>query len=222
MADWGMHVAATGVSLSPWLTEIKKIPLHFSPPQLKNLKEVNNILATVFAGAIYTYVTFSLPSVILGLLSWWYYWIIAGVCAVGMLILLLWKKSVVNTKGTPWPAVLHSILYITMFCLVTLSFGQLNILKEYVPIYIAVYDSKTDAPLPAFVSMQKPSGADVFKCHANENGKASVILDRVTFENISNCHLVIMLSGYITKRRTIIDGNDLFNYLKMVKLDKSQ
>lgn len=211
--------AAAVVTASPWLSELRGLPLHFKPTILPNLKEINNVFATIFSGAFYIFVRNSPPNYLIDLWPWWTFLILSFVCFITILSLLLWKKKDVNNDKTKCPIVLHSGFYIILFCSITMGCGLVKLLEDHVYLDGKAIEAEQGSSVKN-VLVQLYDVNEKIRCQVQGDAKGhyETLISKDTFGSIKDWRLEISAKGYDDAKIPIADGDVLFSQWRQVIL----
>nr|WP_294858406.1 hypothetical protein [uncultured Fluviicola sp.] len=213
--DWTDLIKLFGVGAFPWISELRKLDIHFEQPGIKT-SSIFNFFASLFAMGIFAYSFYVNPYQLIQLPNWIYF--LVGACILTILYFsfyIYFKESVKKgmKKGI---VIVQFIIYILIFCSLTTAFGLLKVFKDYVVIDGKVLDSKgktTDADFNIYfndgrqiIFKSKQNGTYIVMFKINELEK----ITKIEVRNDSGDHFDVNTFGEIS----------VFNYLNEIKLIK--
>ena len=224
MADFNLiDSAAVVIAASPWLSELKKLPLHFNFPGLPQIKEINNVFATIISGILYIFVKNSPPSYLIVMWPWWTFLIFSFLSFAIILSLLIWKKEDVEKDRTRWPVILHSTFYIVLFCSITIGCGLVKLLESHVHLAGKATAAEEGSPVKN-VLVQLYDKEERIRCQVQGDAKGfyEALIKKDTFDRIKDWRLEISGKDYDDAKIPIADGDVLLSQWRQVVLFKQK
>lgn len=216
-----VDIGAFVVAVSPWVTELERLPLHFKPPVLKELRGINNAVATILSGTLYIFVSQSHPDNLIRMWPWWIFFLMSAASFVFILILLLWKKEDVEDENNQhkWPVVVHSVLYCFLFCCITMGFGLVKLLEDHVHLTCKVIEAQTGSPVKnPLVSLYDADNKVQCQVDGGAGGYCETLIKKETCNNIKNWRLEVSAKGYNPAIMPIMDCTALLARWRKVRL----
>ena len=139
--DWSDLIAAFAAGAFPWISEFKRLPIHFEIPGLQ-ISAIFNFFGSLFALAVYGYCVYAHPTQVVDLLPAWYWLLIfAFVLTVLFFSLFLFFRTQVKDEKRRGVVIVSFVAYVGLFASLTGGFGSLKLLNDYVVVSGTVVDS---------------------------------------------------------------------------------
>jgi hypothetical protein len=217
-----LDTAAMAVSASPWLTEVKALPIHFSPPSVNHFQRINNAFATIFSGAVYIFVSNTPGTLLLQVWPWWCFMLISAVCVCVLIGLLLWKIDDVNGGKAIWPLVLHSALYFVIFCSITLGCGLVKLLETNVHLVGKAVSAASGKPVAGARIQLYDESALRLEVRSNREGIYQTLLSKEVLAKMDGLRMEVLARGYDLKSITLSDEVMFMTQWQQVVLVQSE
>ncbi|MET0393460.1 MAG: carboxypeptidase-like regulatory domain-containing protein [Chitinophagaceae bacterium] len=206
------------VGAFPWISEFKKLEIHFKTDGV-NLSAIYNFFASLFACSLFVYSYYASPYQLLWLPSWGAFIFIAVVLVVAyFIIFFLGMKKVNEGKSKPL-VIINFVLYITIFCSLTVGFAKVKLFKDYYIMSGRVLDAGTKTPVrDADVMLMAGGSAEAMQTVTNRSGEFSFFIDRPLFNKIDKVQ--VNATNYITWDKTFLGESSKFSYTEKILLEK--
>ena len=213
--DWTDLIKLFGVGAFPWISELRKLDIHFEQPGIKT-SSIFNFFASLFAMGIFVYSFYVNPYQLIQLPNWIYFLVGACILTILYFSFYIYFKESVKTGAKKGIVIVQFVIYILIFCSLTTAFGLLKVFKDYVVIDGKVLDSKgkkTEADFNIYfndgrqiIFKSKQNGTYIVMFKINELEKIS----KIEVRNDSGDYFDVNTFGEIS----------VFNYLNEIKLIK--
>lgn len=221
MFDWQVYTEAFALGAFPWISQLKKLNIHFDSDGL-DLKGIFNFFASLFAMSIYLYVNGALPKTVLYHFPAWYWFMIASfICALLYFGLFIYKRAEVSTGKLKWPILVNFVLYLFLFINLTSGFGLLRILQEnYIFEGHVQMQSSTDDLKGAKITIKDIKGVECLASDISDGGGDFILV--LSKEDFAKCNrFTVTLDAYDEVRRTLNHPTELEEELKLIELVKT-
>lgn len=220
MFDWQVYTEAFALGAFPWISQLKKLNIHFDSDGL-DLKGIFNFFASLFAMSIYLYINGALPKTVLYYLPAWYWFIItAFILALLYFGMFIYTRSSVSQGRMKWPIIFNFILYLALFSNLTSGFGLLRILQENYMFTGKIVDKISNKELKGAKIIVK--SIDEMECYASDaskdDGSFLLVIEKTDFPRCNR--FTVTLDGYNEKHRTLNFPLELEEDLKQIELEE--
>ena len=179
--DWKDTIEAFTLGAFPWISELKKMDIHFKKSNIE-ISKIDNFFASLFATSIFFYFTNINKYQLIHIWTWWVFILSAFILTIIYFIIFISNKEQVNNNKTNWPIIVCFVLYILIFCSLTTGFGILNVYKDSVVIKGQVHNSAGKCTRSDF-SILFNSGK-ILNFKTNLNGDYVVLIDKDSIDKI--------------------------------------
>jgi hypothetical protein len=132
-ADWSTIAAGFVAGGFPWISQFRKLPIHFEMPTL-DLAAIFNFFASLFSVGLHAYCVYAHPSQMIDLPGWYYFLGAALLFTTAFFCVFLYQRDNVKKGRHKWPVVVNFVLYILIFLSLTTGFGILKLLDPFIVI----------------------------------------------------------------------------------------
>ncbi|ELR69044.1 hypothetical protein C900_05529 [Fulvivirga imtechensis AK7] len=200
--DWGAYVQTFTLGAFPWISQLKKLDIHFKSKGF-DAHGIYNFFASIFSMSIFIYMSESLPYEIINFPSWWIFIISAFVLCLIYIFIYIYYKNDVNSDKMKWPIFVNFVSYVLLFCTLTTGFGLLKVHYGYYYFKGRVVNEKEEPISSAFLEVRGNSNEVINEFYSDDKGVFNILIAKDDFEK---CRSFIILKenyheekGYISK-----------------------
>lgn len=177
LSDWSFITQAFVIGAFPWISQIKKLKIHFNAPSI-DVAGISNFFASLLAVSVFAYLKYAHPIQALELPQWW-----AGILCAGVLIVLflshfLWQRDAVEKGQRKWPIIVHFLLYILIFISLTSGFGTLKLLEEHYVMSGVVHGENMQPVHRANVLLVSSNGITIAETTTDKVGMFRILIGK--------------------------------------------
>lgn len=216
MGDWQTIAQAFAIGGFPWISQFKKLNIHFSSPAA-DVPSISNFFASLFATSIFAYLQYAHPAQAIALPAWWVEIAVAAVLCIIFFGHYLYQRKRVEQRGARWPILVHFVLYILIFSTLTAGFGTLKLLDAHYHHKGIVLDAKTNAGVPrANVRVIDENDALITAAISDAKGEYSLLILKSDAARILK--LEVITSGYADMTINVADPAHLLGSLRDLQI----
>ena len=214
--NWETVIQAFLLSAFPWISQFKKLDIHFESPNLK-ARSIFNFFASLFALAIFSYTNYVHPDQLIALPQWWWFTLLSLILTFGYFALFLYLKEKVKNNALKWPILVNFFIYIFIFCSLTIGFSLLKVYQNYILVEgKVILDTSEKEFVDAEITISDSKGDALKHIRTDRNGEFKLLLEKT---DLPVCKSIsVTCYSYITFDKTVKTGSSIIYFLKEIKL----
>ena len=215
--DWSEMTKLFAVGAFPWISEFKKLEIHFKYKDLK-LSSIYNFFASLFAAGIYSYSYYIDAYQSTNLPPWYVFLILACTLTVLYFSFFIYQRDNIEKGKNMYFVIINFCLYILIFSSLTFGFALVKSFKDNVVISGKIYSSNGAHAKKSDIELMT-SNQTIFTLNSDSLGKFTLFLDKKYLDSIQRISVVEELSGENYTANTFGSGA-IFTFLSNIKLNK--
>ncbi|MGB0789074.1 MAG: hypothetical protein ACPGQR_06020, partial [Marinirhabdus sp.] len=203
----------------PWMSQLKKLDIHFEPPQVK-LKPIANLFASIFSMGFFLFIRGTLPKTLLSsFFGWGVFLFTAFVLVLVYIYIYIHFREQVKLGKVKWPIITTFLLYVLIWVSFTGAFG---VLTTYAQNYVLngkiVEKGNTKGIYGAKLSILNQQQNVIASDNSDEEGDFQIVVNR---DEIEQCKYITVHSDeYRSIQFTIEDPYNLEEEIELLKTAK--
>jgi hypothetical protein len=213
--DWTDMIKLFLVGAFPWISELRNLDIHFAQPNIKT-SSIFNFFASLFAMGLFVYSYYVNPYQLIQLPTWIYFLLAACILTILYFSIFIYNKEKVQQGEKKGVVIINFIIYILIFCSLTICFGLLKVFKDYVIINGKVV-SAAEKSTSADCNLWFANGR-LLNFKSNNAGRFTVMLKTDELDQINK--IEAKSNAGETFSVNTFGKMSVFNYLSEIKLVK--
>lgn len=203
----------------PWISQFKKLKIHFEIKEFK-LASIYNFFASLFSISIFAYCNYSNPYQLISLPSWWIFILFSLILTIVYFTIYFFYKEKVESKKNKISVIFNFIIYIAIFCSLTLGFGLLKVYSNYYVIKGKVVDYSDNNLSLSEVEVGISDNDRKFEqiSLTDKDGNFQLLIQKEYIEDYK--YLSVSKEGYYTVDKVFAGQSSIISFLKNPKLKK--
>jgi len=211
-------IGAVGAGLFPWVSQFKKLDIHFKI-QSFNLKSIFNFFASLFGASVFLYLDRLGEYDLIYWPNWSYFIITAFILTMIYFVILIYKSTDVNSNNSKWPICVNFLTYISIFVSLTIGFGLLNTYSDYFVIKGVVVSNNGDVVENASITvMYKDNTGSPLRLTTQRDGEFAFLIKKEDYNNYNN--ILVQKVDFQNLNRSFSDVASLKAQVRKMELQK--
>jgi len=208
--DWNTITQAFTLGAFPWITQFKKLEIHLTLPGMKT-RTVNNFFASLFAMSLFTVVTYSHPFQVIHFPSWKIFIGSAFILSIVFVAFYIYFKDMRAARFYKLAVMGQFVIYIFLFCSLTMGFGELKIFANYYVFKGQVVNANINEGLKCEVVIMD-NDSTVMSLITDDDGRFNLLINNRNFPeglgiDLEHCDKLVAYSEQYKEVRTSLYRN---------------